>query len=131
MARVCWSPSENETQILLNDKEDKLDKQKEERISREEKLYNESSEIDDVTMDEGCVTYCVYFKYLGFSVSLNLRDDFDINNRISSANKLFGAMKIFYERPEVNIHSKAMFFRAIQINLLLWGARVGLYARTS
>ena len=90
-----------------------MDKQKEELVSREEKLYNKSSGTDDVTMDGGCVTYCIHFKYLGSYVSFNLRDDFDINSRISSANKLLGAMKIFYERPEVNIHLKAMFFSAI------------------
>ena len=113
--------SENETQTLFNNEEDESDEQKEESMSREEEAYNESSETDDVIMNGGHLTYCAHFKYLGSYMSFNLRDDFDINSRISSANKSFGSMKIFYGRPEVNTRSKAMFFRAIQINLLLWG----------
>lgn len=41
--------------------------------------------------------------------------------RIAEANKSFGPMKSFFERPEVNIYYKYMIFVAIQMNLLLWG----------
>ena len=67
------------------------------------------------------MTYCLHFKYLGSFLSYNLRDDYDISNRILQANKSFGAMKECYNRPEVTLRSKKLFLRAVQTNLLLWG----------
>ena len=105
---------------FFNPRTDQEEK-REENVVLEEQLYFNSPETDDVEVLGGRVTYCLHFKYLGSFLSYNLRDDYDISNRILQANKSFGAMKEFYGRPEVTLRSKKLFFRAVQINLLLWG----------
>ena len=107
--------------LSLEESNDESDEKKEKRASIEDKLYDECSETAEVAMIGGFVTYCKHFKYLGSWASYNLRDDYDIEMRIKAASKSFGAMKDFFNRPEVNTRTKHMIFMAIQINLLLWG----------
>ena len=87
----------------------------------EDMLYDECHETSVSELAGGFVTYCKHFKYLGSWLSYHLRDDYDINMRIKSASKYFGAMKEFFRLDQVNTYSKYLIFMAIQINLLLWG----------
>jgi hypothetical protein len=51
-----------------------------------------------------------------------LRDDNNITARIASATALMGALKEIWRNPHINIYNKYLLFRAIPMNLLLWGA---------
>ena len=60
-------------------------------------------------------------KRYGSYIAYNLRDDFDVESRISSASASMGALKNFWDNPHVDLYSKYLLFRAIPMNLLLWG----------
>ena len=55
------------------------------------------------------MTFCRHFKYLGSFVSFSLCYDFYIENRVTAATQLMGALE------------QVLLFRAIPMNLLLWG----------
>eukprot|EP00957_Ditylum_brightwellii_P175314 13346040-Ditylum_brightwellii.AAC.1 len=42
--------------------------------------------------DIGCIAYCDKFKYLGLYIMQDLRDTYDIKNRLLQATKALGAM---------------------------------------
>jgi hypothetical protein len=50
------------------------------------------------------------------------RDDDDITARIASATAAMGALKEIWRNPHLDIYNKYLLFRAIPMNLLLWGA---------
>ena len=79
-------------------------------------------ETRDIKVADDFVSFTKHFKYLnlGSYVSYNLRDDFDIESRISSASASMGALKNFWDNPHVDLYSKILF-QAIPMNLLLWG----------
>jgi hypothetical protein len=87
----------------------------------EEYLYNNLEETQSIKIADGYVTFCKHFKYLGSYVSSNLTDDFDIDTRIAAASKSMGALKSVWDSPHLEIWSKYQLFRAIPMNLLLWG----------
>ena len=62
------------------------------------------------------------FKYLGTVISWDLREGKDIEARIKSANKLFGSAKAtFWSNSRVPFDLRMGFYKAIIINVLLWG----------
>ncbi|EJK66387.1 hypothetical protein THAOC_12701 [Thalassiosira oceanica] len=63
----------------------------------------------------------MHFKYLGSFISYNLRDDFDIDLRIKKAGQAMGALKHFFSNEHVDTYTKHLIFKAIPLNLLLWG----------
>ena len=70
---------------------------------------------------EGFISVAKHCKYRGSYSTYNLRDDFGINARITAASKPMGALKNFWDNPHVDMRSKFLIFRAVPINLLLWG----------
>jgi len=52
----------------------------------------------------------------------SLRDDDDITARNASATAAMGALKEIWRNPHLDIYNKYLLFRAIPMNLLLWGA---------
>ena len=54
-------------------------------------------------------------------ISYNLRDDFDIDLRIKKAGQAMGALKHFFNNEHVDTYTKYHIFKAIPLNLLLWG----------
>ena len=91
------------------------------RIAKEDELYDHLEETRDIKVADGFVSFTKHFKYLGSYISYNLRDDFDVESRISSASASMGALKNFWDNPHVDLYSKYLLFRAIPMNLLLWG----------
>ena len=65
------------------------EERREEHVVLEEQLYFNSQETNDVKVLGGRVTYSLHSKYLGSLLSYNLRDDYDISNRILQANIVF------------------------------------------
>jgi hypothetical protein len=91
------------------------------KTAREDHLYDDLAETQQFTVEDGFVTFCKHFKYLGSYISYNLRDDFDIETRIAAARKSVGALSSFWNNPHVDTYSKFLIYKAIPINLLLWG----------
>lgn len=91
------------------------------RTEREDLLYNQLAETQQIKVAEGFVTFTKHFKYLGSFISYNLRDDFDVETRITAATQSMGALKKYFDNPHVNTFSKYLTFKAVPITLLLWG----------
>ena len=73
-------------------------------------------------MAEGFVSFTQTFWYLGLLISYNLRNDNDITARIAAANASMGRLKEVWCSPHLHIYNRYLLFRAIPVNLLLWGA---------
>ena len=86
-------------------------------------IYDNAQETSDVKIgDRGIINFTKHFKYLGGYISYSLQDDYDINKRISQASSAMGALNHFWSDRTVENYSKYLIFRAIPINLLLWGS---------
>ena len=83
--------------------------------------YDALPETQQFNVADGYVTFCRTFKYLGSRISYNLRDDADIEARLAAANQSMGALKEVWRNPHLDTYSKYLLFRAIPMNLLLWG----------
>ncbi len=79
-----------------------------------------------MAFEDGFVTFCRHFKYLGFFVSFSLCDDYDIKKRVTATTQSMGALKNVWDFPYLNIWSKYFLFHAIPMNLLLWGCETWL-----
>ena len=85
--------------------------------------YDALPETQQFDVADGHVTVCRTFKYLGSRISYNLRDDADIEARLAAANQSMGALKEVWRNPHLDTYSKYLLFRAIPMNLLLWGCK--------
>jgi hypothetical protein len=84
-------------------------------------IYDNLTETKNVPIADGFISFTRTFRYLGSWISYNLRDDDDVNARIAAANAAMGALKNVWRNPHLDIYSKYILFRAIPVNLLLWG----------
>ena len=91
------------------------------RREQEEKIYDTLEETQPINIADGYVTFCRHFKYLGSYVSFGLCDDYDIEKRVTAATQSMGALSNVWRCPHLEIWSKYLLFRAIPMNLLLWG----------
>jgi len=92
------------------------------QTEREHDMYNRLDETKNFSVADGFVSFTRTFKYLGSLISYNLRDDDDITARIAAANASMGALKELWRNPHLDMYNKYLLFRAIPMNLLLWGA---------
>jgi len=83
--------------------------------------YDALPETQQFNVADGYVTFCRTFKYLGSRISYNLRDDADIEARLTAANHSMGALKEVWRNPHLDTYSMYLLFCAIPMNLLLWG----------
>jgi hypothetical protein len=60
------------------------------------------------------------FQYLGSLISYSLRDKYDITAKITAVNDS-GAQKEIWCNLHLDAYNKYLLFRAIPMNLLLWG----------
>ena len=89
------------------------------KMSREDACYGRIDETQLINVRGGFMTYTKHFKYLGSHISYSLQDD--NKSRIAAATKAFGALTKFWYSRHLDTHSKYLIFRAIPMNLLLWG----------
>ncbi len=82
--------------------------------------------MQTMAVEDGFVTFCRHFKYLGSFVFFSLCDDYNIKKRITAATQSMGVLKNVWGSPHLNIWSKYLLFRAIPMNLLLWGCETWL-----
>ena len=81
------------------------------------------TDIAPIDFEDGAsITFTDSFTYLGTILNSSLTDEEDIQNRISKANKAFGAMHFFFSNPCVPIDSKRSLYLGIAVNLVLWGS---------
>ncbi len=83
--------------------------------------YDLLTETQKNYIADGFETFCRTFKYLGSRISYNFRDDADIEVRLAAANQSMGALNEVWKNPHLDTYSKYLLFRAIPMNLLLWG----------
>ncbi len=93
------------------------------RTAREDVRYDSLPETAPINVADGYVTFSRKFKYLGSRISYSLRDDDDINARLAAASQSMGALKEVWRNPHLDTYSKYLLFRAIPVNLLLWGCK--------
>ena len=93
-----------------------------EQTECEHDMYDQLDETKNFSVADGFVSFTRTFKYLGSLISYNLRDDDDITARIAAANASMGALKELWRNPHLDMYNKYLLFRAILMNLLLWGA---------
>ena len=86
-----------------------------------ETLYDMANETNQIMVADGYIDFVKHFKYLGSYISFDLTDDFDINHRITTANKAMGALKHVWNNPYADLKAKQQIFNAIPGSLLLWG----------
>ena len=91
------------------------------KVKREDEVYDTLDETKDIKVADRFVSYTKHFKYLGSYISYNLRDDYDIDARLAAASASMGALKKVWDCPHMDLHNKYLLFRAIPVNLLLWG----------
>jgi len=84
--------------------------------------YDQLNETQDFPVADNFISSTWTFRYLGSLISYNLRDDDDITSRLASANASMGKMKEVWRNPHLDVYNKYNLFRAIPMNLLLWGA---------
>ena len=97
------------------------------QTEREHTMYDRLNETQDFPVADGSVSFTRTFQYLGSLISYNLRDDDDITARLAAANASMGALKEVWRNPHLDVYNKYLLFRAIPMNLLLWGAETGRY----
>ena len=85
-------------------------------------IYDKLPETANVPVADGYVSFTRTFRYLGSLINFSLRDDDDITARIAAATAAMGALKEVWRNPHLDMFNKYMLFRAIPMNLLLWGA---------
>jgi hypothetical protein len=91
------------------------------RREHTEALYDELKKTQPINIDNGQVTFCRHFKYLGSYISFSLTDNFDIKKQLTLASQSMGALKCIWNSPHLEIWSKYLLFREIPVNFLLWG----------
>jgi hypothetical protein len=90
------------------------------------KMYDQLDETKDFPVADSFVSFTQTFRYLGSLIFHNLRDEDDITARIAAANASRGALKELWRNPHLDMYNKYLFFRAIPMNLLLWGTETWL-----
>jgi hypothetical protein len=113
--------NENDAIEMLS--QNKAAETEEARTRQEDLLYDNLPETLPIAVDNGQITFCCPFKYLGLWISYNLCNDFDVNKPLTSATQSMGALKTVWNCPHLDIFSKYLLFRTIPMYLLLWGCK--------
>ena len=85
-------------------------------------MYDKLNETQNFPVADGFVSFTRTFRYLGSLICYNLRNDKDITARLAAANASMGRLKEVWRNPHLDLYHKYLLFRAVPMNLLLWGA---------
>jgi hypothetical protein len=97
---------------------------------RDNDAYDNLPETANFPVADGYVSFTRTFRYLGSLINFSLRDDDDITARIAAATAAMGALKEVWRNPHLDMFNKYLLFRAIPMNLLLWGAETWSLRKT-
>jgi hypothetical protein len=100
------------------------------RTERDNDAYDKLPETANFHVADGYVSFTRTFRYLGSLINYSLRDDDVITARIASTTAAMGALKDVWRNPHLDIYNKYLLFRAIPMNLLLWGAETWSLRKT-
>jgi hypothetical protein len=114
------------TDNALTDDKQQAEEKERSRWEREEELYNKLDEMQPIQVEDGYVTFCCHFKFLGSFISFGLCDDYNIEKQVTATTQSMGALKNVWDSPHLDIWSKYLLFCAIPMNLLLWGCETWL-----
>ena len=92
------------------------------QTEREHKMYNRLDETQSFPVANGFVSFTQTCWYIGSLISYNLRDNNDITARLAATNAAMGRMNKLWRNPHLGLYNKYLLFRAIPMNLLIWGA---------
>ncbi len=107
----------------LTNNESHVEGEERSRRKKEEEFYDALDETQPIAVEDGFVTFCCHFKYLGSVVSFNLCNNYNAEKRVTAATQSMGALKNVCNSPNLDICSKYLLFWAIPMNLLLWGCK--------
>jgi len=83
----------------------------------------ESGDQSNFICDDGIITFCKKFKYLGSYLDRTLKSDVDIDERIKAAAAAFGALRVStFTNKRVDEKVKGRIFVAIVLSILLYGS---------
>ena len=85
--------------------------------------YDAFPETANFPLSDGYVSFTRTFRYLGSLINYSLHDNDDITAQIASVTAVMGALKEVWRNPHLVVYNKYLFFQAIPMNLLLWGAK--------
>ena len=77
----------------LTDEECRAEQQEQARREQEEELYDDLDETKPISVEDGYVTYCRHFKYLGSFISFSLCDDYDIEKTRHCRHSIHGSIE--------------------------------------
>ncbi len=100
------------------------------QTERKHEMYDQSDKTQNFQVAQGFVSFTRTFQYLGSLISYNLRNNDDITARIAAVNASMGALKEVWWNPHLDVYNKYLLFRAIPMNLLLWGAETWLLQKS-
>ncbi len=92
--------------------------------------YDKLSQTANIPVADGHASFTHTFRYLGSLVNFSLRDNDDIKVRIAGAMAAMGALKEVWRNPHLDMFNRYLLFRAIPMNLLLWGAETWSLRKT-
>ena len=74
-------------------------------------------------VDDGHVSFCTAFKYLGSIIDQSLRADADIDRRIASATAVFGALRfVVFQNRRLSMEVKGRVYVTLVLSILLYGS---------
>ena len=112
------SPQLSKPKVMKNKKSEESD---DNNIKRDQDIYDKLDETQDFKVADGVVFFMRTFGYFGSLISYNLRNNEDIKACIAAAYSSIGALKEIWSNPHLDTYNKYLLFRAIPMNLLLWG----------
>ena len=100
------------------------------QTERDNDAYDKLLETANFRVADGYVSFTRTFRYLGSLINYSPHDDDDIMARIASVTAAMGVLKDIWRNPHLDIYNKYLLFRAIPMNLLLWGAETWSLRKT-
>ena len=74
-------------------------------------------------VDDGRVSFCTEFKYLGSIIDQSLRADADVDRRIVSATAVFGALReVVFQNRRLSMEVKGRVYMTLVLSILLYGS---------
>ena len=98
MQNVIECNGTHDAEMNTEESDETVEENLQQRIKREDNLYDESVETQEIEVADGFISFTKHFKYLGMFVSCSLRDDNNVENIIKKVNQSMGGAKTILEQ---------------------------------
>ena len=103
---------------------------KETRQKRKDQKYEDAEETKPIRIGEtGIITFTRHFRYLRSYISYSIKDEYDIEHKISQDSAAMGALNNFWADDTVDNFSKQLFFVQFPATYCCGDARVGKFVK--